>query len=170
MKLSAAKKLSTLVLASFTLFAFTSLTDKANFSGSWALNEGKSDFGQRGARFAVKTIKADQKADAIAITRTSPSFNGGEDVTTTENLTFDGKEVQSTGVANSTKKSTLKWAEDGQTFTITSNTSMERNGQTFEFSSTETWSLSDGGKTLTINVVSKSPRGETTTKAVYDKQ
>ena len=170
MKQSFARKLSPLFIAPMLLLSFTVLTDKANFSGSWALNEGKSDFGQRGARFATKTLKVEQKDDAINITRTTPSFNGGDDVTTTDALGFDGKEVQSTGFGNSTKKSTLKWADDGQGFTITSNTTMERNGQTFELSGTETWSLTDGGKSLSVVSVSKSSRGEFTAKAVYDKQ
>jgi hypothetical protein len=158
-----------LLLAPIIVMSFTFLADKANFSGTWSLNEGKSDLGQR-ARFATKTIKIEQKDDAIAITRTSPSFNGGDDVTTTETLGFDGKEVQTTGFANSTRKSTLKWAEDGQSFTVTSNTTMERNGQSFEFSAKETWSLADGGKSLSVVTVSSSQRGEATTKAMYDKQ
>lgn len=164
------KKLSSFLIAPALLLSFTFLADRANFSGSWGLNEGKSDFGQRGARFATKTIKVDQKSDAITISRTTPSFQGGDDVTTTETLTFDGKEVQSTGFGNSTRKSTLKWSDDGQTFTISSNTTMERNGQTFTFTATETWALGDGGKSLTITTVRTTQQGEVTTKAAYDKQ
>ncbi|MFI5132941.1 MAG: hypothetical protein ACHQEB_01330 [Chitinophagales bacterium] len=164
------KKLLIALAFSAVLFSFTTKPDKANFSGTWALNEGKSDFGQRGARFATKTIKVDQKADAIAISRTTPSFQGGDDVTTTETLTFDGKEVQSTGFGNSTRKSTLKWADDGQTFTISSNTTMDRNGQTVTFTGTETWALGDGGKSLTVTTVRTTQQGEVTTKAAYDKQ
>ena len=68
MNISFAKKLLAAVIVSSTLVSFSHKADRANFSGSWALNEGKSDFGQRGARFATKTIKVDQKSDAIAIT------------------------------------------------------------------------------------------------------
>jgi hypothetical protein len=169
MKLYSAKNLSALLLIPVICLAFTRATDKVNFSGTWALNEAKSELGQRG-RFAAKTIKVEQKDNSIVITRTSPGFNGGDDVTTTETLGFDGKEVQSTGFGNSTKKSTLTWAADGQTLTISSNTSMERNGQTFEFSAKETWSLIDGGKSISIVTVSSSQRGESTIKAVYDKE
>ena len=170
MNISFAKKLLAAVIVSSTLVSFSHKADRANFSGGWALNEGKSDFGQRGARFATKTIKVDQKSDAIAITRTTPSFQGGDDVTTTETLGFDGKEVQGTGFGGSVRKSTLKWASDEQSFAITSTTTGERNGQSFTFNSTETWTLGDGGKSLTVTAVRTSQQGEVTTKAAYDKQ
>jgi hypothetical protein len=167
MKFSVTKKLSALLIASTALLSFSVLTDKVNFSGNWALNEAKSELG---GRPAAKTIKVEQKDNAITITRTSTNPNGGDDLTTTESLGFDGKEVQSTGFGNSTRKSTLTWAADGQSLTINSNTTMERNGQTFEFSAKQTWSLIDGGKSISIVTVSSSSRGESTTKAVYDKE
>ncbi len=170
MNISIAKKLLAAVIVSSTLVSFTHKADRVNFSGSWALNEGKSDFGERGARFATKAIKVEQKGDAITITRTSPSFQSGEDVTTTETLGFDGKEVQGTGFGGSVKKSTLKWAADEQSFAISSTTTGERNGQSFTFNSTETWALGDGGKSLTVTAVRTSQQGEVTTKAAYDKQ
>jgi hypothetical protein len=77
MNMSFAKKLLAGVIVSAALVSFSTKADRANFSGGWALNEGKSDFGERGARFATKKIKAEQKSDAITITRTTPSFQGG---------------------------------------------------------------------------------------------
>jgi hypothetical protein len=170
MNMSFGKKLLAAVIVSATLVSFSTKADRANFSGSWALNEGKSDFGERGARFATKAIKAEQKSDAITISRTTPSFQGGDDVTTTETLGFDGKEVQGTGFGGSVRKSTLKWASDEQSFAITSTTTGERNGQSFTFNSTETWTLGDGGKSLTVTAVRTSQQGEVTTKAAYDKK
>src|SRR5262245_16960846 len=120
MQLSATKKLSALLIASAAFLSFTVATDKANFSGNWAFNAGKSELGDRGR--AAKTIKVEQKDNSIVITRTSAGFNGGDDITTTETLGFDGKEVSSTGFGNSTRKATLTWAADGQTFIINSNT------------------------------------------------
>jgi len=164
------KKLFAAVIVSAALVSFSTKADKANFSGSYTLNEGKSDFGQRGARFATKAIKVDQKADAITISRTTPNFQGGDDITTTETLSFDGKETSSTVMGTATRKSSLKWSDDGQTFVISATTSGERNGQTFSFSGTETWTLGDGGKSLTITSVRTTQQGEVTTKAAYDKQ
>ena len=164
------KKLLAAVIVSATLVSFSTKADRANFSGTWALNEGKSDFGERGARFATKTIKVEQKDDATTITRTTPSFQGGDDVTTTETLGFDGKEVQGTGFGGSARKAALKWATDGQSFSISSTTTGERNGQAFSFSAVETWTLGDGGKSLIVTTVRTTQQGEVTTKAAYDKK
>jgi hypothetical protein len=64
----------------------------------------------------------------------------------------------------------LKWAGDGQSLTISSTTTGERNGQSFTFSGIETWILGDGGKSLTVTTVRTSQQGEVTTKAAYDKK
>ena len=171
MNTSFAKKLIPVLIAPVLLLSFITKSGPADFSGTWALNEGKSDFGQRGARFATKTSKVEQKKGDVTISRTTPPFQqGGEDVTTTETLTSDGKESQTTGAGNSTKKSTLKWADDGQSFVISSSTTMERNGQSMTFNATETWALGDGGKLLTVTTVRTTQQGEQTTKAAYDKQ
>lgn len=170
MNFSFTKKLIAVITVPALLLSFTFLATKTNFSGDWKLNEGKSDFGQRGARFATKELKVDQKDNAITISRTTPSFQGGEDVTSSETLPFDGKEVEGKGFGNSTKKSSLKWSGDEQTFTISSNTTMDRNGQSMTISGSETWSLSQDGKALTVTATRTTQQGEMTTKAVYDKQ
>jgi len=161
------KKFLFLLLAPVViLLSFASMPDKANFSGDWKLNEGKSDLGQFGARFTATAIKVDQKADAITISRTRPGFNGGDPVTTSLSYTFDGKETESTGFGNSKMKSTAKWSDD-QTLIINSTTTFERDGQTSEFKGTETWTMKDGS--LSVLSVTTSPRGENTVKAMYDK-
>jgi hypothetical protein len=152
----------------FALFAFTSKMYKSNFSGDWKLNESKSELGQFD-RFAVRTIKADQKDEAITIARTSPSFNG-DDMTTSETLSYDGKETETTVFGNSKRKSTAKWSDDGKALTINYILLLDFNGQTTEIKGTEAWTLSDDGKNLTVQVNSSSPQGEFSWKAVYDKQ
>jgi len=165
MKASMVKSVFVFLLAPVILLAFTSKADKANFSGQWKLNEGKSDLG-RMANFAPRNIKVEQKDDNITIARTAPSFNG-DNFTSTETLTFDGKEAESKLLGNSTKKSIAKWSDDGQTLTISTTTSFERDGQTSEFKSTEIWTMKDGA--LSVVTSSNSPRGESTTKAIYTK-
>jgi len=160
------KFLFSLLAPAAVLASFTYLPDHSNFSGDWKLNEGKSDLGQNGARFTATAIKVEQKGDAITVSRTRPGFNGGDPTTTTLTYTFDGKETESTGFGNSKMKSTAKWTDD-QTMVINTTTTFERDGQTSEFKSTETWTLKDGS--LSVNSVLSSPRGESTVKAVYDK-
>lgn len=160
------KALFSLVAPAVILFSFMSFADRANFSGDWKLNEGKSELGDFAAR-AIRAIKVDQKETDITITTTRPGFNGGDDVTTTLTMTYDGKETESTGFGGSKRKTTVKWSDDGQTLTVNSVIQFERDGQTSEFKSTETWTLKDGALSIVTN--STSPRGESTTKAVYDK-
>ena len=161
------KKLLAFLVAPAFLLSFTFKTDKVNFSGEWKLNEGKSELGDFGGRFVARSIKVEQKDDAITIAKILPSFNGGHPVTTTQILTFDGKESETTVFGGAKRKSTAKWSEDGQALTLNHTTIFEREGQTNEFKGTETWTMKDGA--LSIVSITSSPRGETTTKAIYNK-
>ena len=122
------------------LFSFTTVADRANFSGDWKLDESKSELGEFGGRVA-RSIKADQKDNDITIERTTPGFNGGDPVTTTVTLTYDGKVTESEGFGGSKRKSTASWSGDGSTLTVNNTIIFERDGQTNEFKSTETWTV-----------------------------
>jgi hypothetical protein len=152
-------------------FAFMSIAatpaDKANFSGSWKLNEQKSDLGQYGGRMTARTLKLEQKDDGLSIERVT-NFNG-EDRTSTEKLSFDGKENENTVFGTTKKKSTAKWSDDGQTLTVNSVIVFERDGQSMEIKSTETWKLINDGQNLSFESTSTSQMGTNTVKAVYDK-
>lgn len=161
------KKFLTFLVAPALLLAFTQLPDRANFSGEWKLNEGKSDLGQFGP-YAPRTIKVEQKTDSITISKTSPGFNG-DMVTMSETLPFDGKEIENTVFGSSKRKATGQWSQDGQTFTITYNLMLDFNGQTTEIKGTETWTLADGGKTLISQNNYTSPFGDNNAKGVYEK-
>ena len=166
-KILTGKLLYALLLPVIMLFSFTTITDKVNFSGEWKLNEGKSDLGNF-ANFAARTIKVDQKDNEITISKTSPGFNGGDPITRTTTLSYDGKVTEGKGFGNSTIKSSCKWADDGQSLTINNTFIFERNGETNEFKSTETWTLTkDGMLSLVSN--SSTPNGDMTTTAMYNK-
>ena len=70
--------------------AATVISINSNFTGEWALNEGKSDLGQYGARFAPKKLKIDGQTDAMDVERVSTNQNG-EEVSSKEKITYDGK-------------------------------------------------------------------------------
>jgi hypothetical protein len=156
-----------LLIPAILLFSFTTIADRANFSGEWKLDEAKSELGEFGGRVA-RSLKAEQNDNSIAITRTTPGFNGGDPVTSTLTLSFDGKVTESEGFGGSKRKSSASWSADGQTLTVTTTTLFERDGQTNEFKSTEIWSKTAEGL---LSVVSKSssPNGDRVTKAVYGK-
>ncbi len=153
------------VLVSVLSMSFNKVHERPNFSGEWKLDEAKSELGNFG-RFAAHTIKVEQKEESITVAKTAPSFQGG-DATTTETLTFDGKETESTVFGNSPKKSTAKWIDDNQTLVITYVITFDRDGQTSEIKGTETWTMKEAS--LSIVTSSTSSRGETTTKAIYNK-
>lgn len=156
-----------LLIPCLLLFSFTTIDQRANFSGDWKLDESKSELGNFGARVA-RSLKAEQKDNDFTITRTTPGFNGGDPVTTTFTVTYDGKVTESEGFGGSKRKSTAKWSDDEVTLTISSTTTFERDGQSMEIKSVETWTLTKEGL-LSVVTQSSSPRGESTTKAVYSK-
>ncbi len=155
-----------LLVAMVTFITSSLFAQRAALSGEWKLDEKKSELGEF-AR-AATSIKADQKDNAITITRVTPGFNGGDPMTNTITLPFDGKVVESEGFRGSKRKSTAKWSDDGKTLVVSNTMSFERDGQTSEFKSTESWSITKDGL-LSVVTHSNSPRGESTVKAVYSK-
>jgi hypothetical protein len=163
------RKTQTMIaLVALATIAFAFRVAPSNFSGTWALNEGKSELGQFGARMADKKIVIDQKDAALDVTRTRAGMQG-EDVTTRETL-VEGKESEVTINNTIKKKSTLKWAQDGKSFTLDYTISGEFGGQPFEWKGTETWTISDDGKSFTVSSAFSTPQGDINTKAAYDKQ
>ena len=161
-----------LLLIVLTTSLFTSLASaqKADFSGTWKLDEGKSDMGQFAAIVPL-IVKAALKTDSMLITKTNKSFDGGSESDMTETISFDGKEVENTvQPGNSKRKASSKWSDDGKTLTITYTIKMEFNGDPLEIKGTEVWSLQDDGKTLVLSNASSSSFGENTFKGIYQKQ
>jgi hypothetical protein len=164
------KKIASLLFLSVLLFAFRPVQIlQTDFSGTWKLNENKSELGQFGARGVPSKIVIEQKADGISLTKTATSFQG-EESTGTELLSFDGKESESLFLGTSKKKSALKWLADGKEMVISSNIAFEMQGQTIDISSVENWSLSADGKTISVSSKINTPQGEIATKSVFDKQ
>lgn len=152
------------------VFSLTLNAQKTNFSGTWSFNESKSQMGEGRFRMAPSkmTISQDNTVLTIESTRTRQS---GETMTINEAYTLDGQECDNSNPDQGrTKKSTVTFSADGKVMTITSKTTMERNGNKMEMQSVENYKLSDDGKTLTIETSSTSPRGEFKTTPVYDKQ
>lgn len=140
---------------------------KVNFSGEWVFNEAKSELGEGRWRQPVSmTIK--QEGNDLKITRTALGRNGDE-VTDSESLTLDGKEHKSE-IRNSSRTSTANWSKAGDTLTISSKIIFSRNGNEFEMTTVESWSLQDDGQVLTIAQTSQTPRGERKRTMVYTKK
>ena len=140
----------------------------ANFSGSWAYNESKSNLGEGGFRMISQVLTITQNDKSFTINRT---FTGqdGEERKMTETYTLDGKESVNP-VFNTSKKSTAIWAADKQSLTVSSVMVFEMNGEKNEIKTVEVYRLGDAGKTMSINSQSTSSMGERKATVVYDKK
>lgn len=141
---------------------------KVDFSGEWVLNQEKSDLpegrGGRGGRISSK-LNVEQEKDQLTV----ESFRrnrDGEEVSSETTYLLDGKEHEIPSNFGS-QVSTAEWSSDGETLTISSTITMSRGGSEFTMESTEEWSLNDGF--LIIESTRSTPRGEMTSKAVYEK-
>jgi hypothetical protein len=154
---------SILVCSSVTIFAQEKKTD---FSGLWKLDESKSQIGEGRGRMAATKMKITQDATTLSNEKTSVR-QSGEEVTTTEKVTFDGRETDNSA-SNRQKKSTASWSADGKILTISSTTIFERDGNTMEIKSVEIYKPGTDN-TFTIESSSTSPRGESKATLVYNK-
>ena len=147
------------------MFPAKSFAAKPDFSGTWTLNEEKSEFGEGRYRpSATIDVKQDKTSMTVVRTRTG---RDGQEVRMESVYSLDGKETTTEG-GRRTTVSTVKWSGDGSTLVINSKTSWTREGETSESTSVETWVLGEGGKNLTIKTNSSSSRGEFSSTAVYD--
>lgn len=162
-------RLAAIVLAGIAIMGTAAtIIVNADFKGEWTFNEKKSTLSEGRFRMNAQKIKVSADGDAIAIERTSNTPNG-EARTSSEKITTDGKPSESTVFGNNKKVSTAAWSASGEELTIKSTTNFERDGNTIEIKSVEIWKLLDGGKALSIEATSTSPRGETKNTFVYDK-
>lgn len=159
----------TLAILSVMLILPTSLFSQVNFSGTWTLNQTKSNLGEgMGGRMAAKSLTIVQQANDLTVDRTQDSRDG-EEMKTTSKYTLDGKECANTGIMNSKLKSTVTWSADKATLSFANTMVFDRDGDPMEIKSTEAWKLTDA-KTLSIASQSTTPMGDTSVTLVYDKK
>lgn len=133
---------------------------KPDFTGEWTLNAAKSDLGPMPA--PEKLIrKIEHKDPDLKITTTSAS-QGNERTNESAYKTDGSESVNKYGQAEA--KSIVKW--DGSNLTIA--TKREIQGMVIE--QNEKWTLSEDGKTLTVDGNIKAPQGELALKMVMDKK
>ncbi len=154
-------KRATIVAA--VLLGFTALAFAADFSGTWALDKSKSDpmmgrGGQAPADFDL-TLAIKQSGNDLVVTRKMNM--GGQERSSDSKYTLDGKESTNQGPMGR-GETVAKASMSGDTLLIQGTTKSQRGEMPFK----EEYTLSDGGKVLTIN----STRGERTNKQVFNKK
>lgn len=160
-----------LLLSSVLLLFSAGLFAQTSFSGTWALNESKSNFGDSQFRMASSAIEAVQDAKVLTVTTTRPGMDGQE-MKTTAKYNLDGTQTETPGFGNSVRKSTAKWSADKSALTISSTMTFDMDGESRTFTTSETWKLSEGGKILLVENVMPGFEGgaEMKTTAAYDKK
>ncbi len=153
-----------ILLISAGLFAQT------NFSGTYALNESKSNFGENQFRFASATMVVTQDDKVLTVETVRPGQDGNE-VKITAKYNLDGTLSENPAFNNTVRKSTVTWSPDKTSITIASTMTFDMNGETRTMNSSQTWKLTEGGKILLLdNVMPGRDGGEMKTTAAYDKK
>ena len=150
------------------IFLSGSIIAQPNFSGSWAYNESKSTLGE-GPMMSPTAMTINQQSGLISVDLVQPSFDGGEEKRS-EKYTLDGKESVGQGMMNSSVKSMVTWSDDKKELKFAKNIIFDMNGEKMEAKSTEVWSLTADGKTLTLKSSMVSQMGELNSTMVYDKK
>jgi hypothetical protein len=140
---------------------------KPNFSGTWVLNESKSEFGEYGHYWAPSKLIIAQKRKKLAIERFAPGPSGKE-MDFKGNYTMDGKECENVIFEQSKSKSTVNWSEDNKNLTINSTMNVQVQGQDMEIKSVEIYSLEKDAKSLVIKSTSSTPYGDFSVTFVFD--
>ena len=137
--------------------------DKPNFSGKWALDTAKSDFGELPAPDSQTNV-IEHKDPNIKLTQTirGASVSGGE-ASSERRYTTDGKESPNK-LGQQEVKSTCTW--HGNKLVI--DTKLEAPEGTLDIK--DSWELTDGGKQMVVTRDFKGPQGERTQRLLFNKQ
>ncbi len=152
------RAVTTLAVLTFALSAGL-LAQAPNFAGTWKLNAEKSEMGGGGGRGMGGGMMGE-----LVVTQTAAELS----VTRGRNTSvykLDGSESTNAGMRGETKS---KAKVDGSTILIDSTSSFEGPNGAMTITSKQVWSM-DGGS-LVITTTRTTPRGERTSKMVYDKQ
>jgi hypothetical protein len=130
----------------------------AGYSGEWVLNEEKSDFGSNGSANVPYKMVIERQGEQIIVNEFT-KVEWADDRITHQEILLDGTPVI-TREFKVPRTSISTFYPADKSFTVSSSSKSERGGQVREIKSTEKWSLSDEGKTLTIEENSTGFRGE----------
>ena len=169
------------LIAAALVLVVTAVTTQAQpqFAGTWTLDPAQSQFPAReghghkapdGAQTQAPTqppvvkLVVEQNGANIKVTRSMARDN--RERSYSQSFVADGTERTEQGHRGSTvTKATL--GGDRLVTTSTTTTPGKDGGEAKTFSRESTWTLSPDGRTLTINTVMHSPRGDKTMKTVY---
>lgn len=145
----------------FVLLSFWAYSQNPDFSGSWSLDASKSklnpDFSM-----APEMIIIELQGNNMKVERRS-NFQGQES-TTTDQFTLDGKECKNTGFMDSQKISTATWSDDKKSIKVLSKIAFDGG----EVNLTEIFRMD--GTSLILDSSSASSFGDMSELYVYNKK
>jgi hypothetical protein len=168
--------------------AFGAVAANANFAGAWSLDKSKSkDLPPQMSNLDSLTLTVAQDAQQITVgseARMSqdanaggPGMGGGRGrgmgmFPPSTAYKLDGTETTADAPGGRGGTTTLKaeWKDGGKTLALKRVSKFNFNGNDVTATTTEDWSLSADGKTLTIKRTSESPRGTQSSTLVFNKQ
>jgi hypothetical protein len=161
-----------------------------NFAGAWALNKSKSaDLPPQWSNLESLTLTITQDAQQLTVAsdmKMAADANAGGGgggmgggrgrgmgaFPPSASYKLDGTEttVDATGGRGGTSTLKAAWKDDGKTLELKRVSKFNFQGNDVTATTTEDWSLSADGKTLTIKRTSESPRGTQSSTLVFDKK
>jgi hypothetical protein len=137
-----------ILFAAAMCLSATVFAQKNSFSGNWQINTQKTDFGKAPEWILPEKFTINQANNQITIIRLlhDPQLQAHVD---TALLSYDNKVYENRSYSNKKQSYSLKWDADQKGFSITLHSLTDDNHPFSDI--TEKCSLSDDGKTLTIN-------------------
>ena len=162
----------------------------ANFAGSWALDKSKSDgLPPQAANINGLTLSVTQDAQQITVDSKmamasqdasaagGPGQGGGRGrgmgmFPPSASYKLDGTETTADNPGGRGGTTTFKaeWKDGGKTLELKRVSKLNFQGNDVTLTSTEDWTLSADGKTLTVKRTTESPRGTQSSTLVFNKQ
>jgi len=151
-----------ILVIALALLSTTGFAQKVNFSGSWKFN---SELSEQGDQFSLapNSIVVEHTKKTLEIERNSTW--DGQDYTTNDVFTLDGKECENSTVMDMVKKSTATYDKKAKKLSINSTVLMDDGNELNLF---EIMSM-DGDK-LIVETTMSSTYGDMSEKFVFDKQ
>jgi hypothetical protein len=163
----------------------------ANFAGTWGLDKSKSkDLPPQMSNLDSLTLTVTQDASQITVDSKAamaaqadgaggPGSGGGMGggrgrgmgmFPPSTSYKLDGTETTAEGPRGGTSTLKAEWKDGGKTLVLKRVSKLSFQGNDVTLTTTEEWSLSSDGKTLTVKRTSESPRGTQSYTLVFNKQ
>ena len=142
----------------------------ANLAGSWQFNRDSSQLSATDIAYdGTIILVVEQTAATVSFSEIYKSAGNPDWSTSADVYNTNGKEEVTTSSIGTTRK-TATWINSGTRLKIVVVDTQKLKGVSTDFAVEQTYSLTNGGKTLVVSVLAKNPvTGETQSKKVYNR-